>query len=361
MNDCSLVFIASANHDELMPNQRAIAARSGLSQSTVSLALRDSPLIPLETKERVRAVAAELGYFPNPFVSSLMEHIRAGREVSDQGCLAILVAAKNKASWLCHPGYTKQYDAMVRQAAARGYRTECFYLLAEDEDHSGERIDRILEARGIVGIILPAPQNHPDLKLRFRWERYASVTSGYTWKVPDVDRVSTHHRHNIQRAFLTLQERGFQRIGLCLPQPALERVDGNWLAGYLHSQYWVPPDCRLPIFIGHIGHTPIKTFRKWLDRWKPDALISNNGFEWKWIEELNLERSVAMACLSRQVGSPLAGIDEVDEVVAEMVVDLVASKIAHNERGLPAHPKEILVEGIWFDGKTAPKRKRRSS
>jgi LacI family transcriptional regulator len=41
---------------------KAIAARAGVSFSTVSLSLRDHPRISAATRERVKAVAAEMGY-----------------------------------------------------------------------------------------------------------------------------------------------------------------------------------------------------------------------------------------------------------------------------------------------------------
>lgn len=44
---------------------KSIAKRAGLSVGTVSMALNDSPLVKATTKERVRAVAAEMGYVPN--------------------------------------------------------------------------------------------------------------------------------------------------------------------------------------------------------------------------------------------------------------------------------------------------------
>lgn len=44
---------------------KSIAKRAGLSVGTVSMALNDNPLVKAATRERVRAVAAEMGYVPN--------------------------------------------------------------------------------------------------------------------------------------------------------------------------------------------------------------------------------------------------------------------------------------------------------
>lgn len=44
---------------------KAIAKKAGLSVGTISMALNDNPLVKASTREKVRALAAELGYVPN--------------------------------------------------------------------------------------------------------------------------------------------------------------------------------------------------------------------------------------------------------------------------------------------------------
>src|SRR5690606_10532562 len=56
--------------------QQMIADAVGVHLSTVSLALRNDPRLPEETRARIRAVAQKLGYAPNPLVSLLMSRVR---------------------------------------------------------------------------------------------------------------------------------------------------------------------------------------------------------------------------------------------------------------------------------------------
>ena len=58
-----------------------IAARAGVSRTTVSFALRNNPKIPKKTADLVRAIAQQLGYRPNPRVAAVMAHIRRARAV----------------------------------------------------------------------------------------------------------------------------------------------------------------------------------------------------------------------------------------------------------------------------------------
>ncbi|MCI4664811.1 MAG: LacI family transcriptional regulator [Neomegalonema sp.] len=57
------------------PTQREIAKRLGLSAATVSLAMRDSPMIASETKRVVREAVEKFGYVPNAAAAAL----RTGR------------------------------------------------------------------------------------------------------------------------------------------------------------------------------------------------------------------------------------------------------------------------------------------
>ncbi|MBM3866623.1 MAG: LacI family DNA-binding transcriptional regulator [Verrucomicrobia bacterium] len=60
-----------------MVTQRDIAQAAGLSQATVSLALRRHPGLPATTIDRVHAAAASLGYRPDPLISALMSQRQA--------------------------------------------------------------------------------------------------------------------------------------------------------------------------------------------------------------------------------------------------------------------------------------------
>ena len=49
-----------------------VAKRAGVSPSTVSRVIADHPRISPETKEKVRAIMSELGYYPNAIARSLV-------------------------------------------------------------------------------------------------------------------------------------------------------------------------------------------------------------------------------------------------------------------------------------------------
>ncbi len=339
-----------------MPNQRAIATSLGLSQAAVSMALRGSPSIPIATRQRVAEAARQIGYRPNPMVTTLMEHIRSGKEMVNQGSIAILIDAASKADGILRTeAYKLQLDGFHQRAQLRGYNTEIFYL--RGKEISSEKLDRILYARGFAGIILAAPSQQQQPSFQLRWERYAVASVSYAWINLPIDRASSNHRDNVRLAFEELEARGYERIGLALPTGALNPKDRNWLSGYIACQHGLPKSRQLPVFVGSVPEGSEEKFRRWHGKWKPDALLCLLGEELAWLERLSPRKLIALACLNRPAGSDFSGIEENNLLVGELTCDIVVNHIIHNERGLSEHPRLILAKGTWVEGKTLPARK----
>ena len=67
-----------------------IARRAGVSKMTVSLALRGHPHAAAATRDRLRRLAKEMGYRPNPLVVANMTLLRAGRRSAYAGTIAFV-------------------------------------------------------------------------------------------------------------------------------------------------------------------------------------------------------------------------------------------------------------------------------
>lgn len=340
-----------------MPNQLAIARHLGITQAAVSMALSNHPRISKEMRQRVKAAANELGYRPNPYVTTLMSHIREGRTPEGRGCIAILIDEVSVKAWLdWHPEtYSANYAGYQKEAQIHGYRAECFCLRASND--SPEKIDRRLKARGVTGMILAAPR-HPQLypKAALSWENYACAAVSYTWLEPAVDRVTSHHLHNMVIAYESLVRRGCRRIGFCQPSPSLlHRVPSHWMAGYLMSQWEFPDLARLEPFVGTIHDTTATAFRTWFRRWKPDGLITTIGDEAPRLRSMKVAllaetgKGLHIVCLNRPRSSPFPGVNENNELIGRKACEAVVNRLIHNQHGLPENPNEILVPGTWVE------------
>lgn len=72
------------------PSLRELARSLGLSHTTVSEALRDSPRVKASTRERVLKAAREVGYRHNPLAGALMSEMRRSRSGTFRGVIAVI-------------------------------------------------------------------------------------------------------------------------------------------------------------------------------------------------------------------------------------------------------------------------------
>jgi LacI family transcriptional regulator len=334
-----------------MPNQRDLAKLVGVSQVAISLALRGDLSISASLRKRVRAAAKRLGYRPNPYVSTLMSQIRAGRKPSEKGVIALLVDVYSRQDWHKHESYRVYFQGLSRRCGELGFRLESFFLT--EPGMSADKIDRILYARGIHGVIL-APPYLGNRRLAMKWSRYACVGTGYGWEQQQLDRVAHDHAHNVVLAWQKLSAMGYARIGMSIPSFFVKGRGARWLDGFLACQHRLPEGQRIPLFVGSREEGSFAEFRRWRGRHRPDALLTLYGHEKQWLEELGLRvpRDIGLACVIRPPGSAFAGIHDRYEQIGAATVELVASKIAFNQFGIPPYPKLILIEGHWMDGKS---------
>ena len=137
------------------PTLREIAATVGVTPTTVSLALRDSPRISEATRQRVKQVADDLGYRPNAELSRVMMQLRTRRRSDVRPVIALVMPGdrnSNAGNGLC--------GSFQGMAEAAGYGTDVIRL--EERGMNFPRMADILRNRGIRGALLyrvngPAP------------------------------------------------------------------------------------------------------------------------------------------------------------------------------------------------------------
>lgn len=91
-----------------------IAYKAGVSQSTVSRALRDSPLVNLETRQRIQAIAKELNYKVDKNASNL-------RMQNSQTLALLLCEDPTNDDSLINPFFLSMLGSITRASAQKGY------------------------------------------------------------------------------------------------------------------------------------------------------------------------------------------------------------------------------------------------
>jgi LacI family transcriptional regulator len=329
---------------------RDVAQAAGCHYSTVSLALRDHPRLSVATRERVRRAARELGYVADPLLSSLSSYRTARRPASFQSTLAWITNHPTAGGWKQAPVFHHYHLGAVERARTLGYRLDTFWL--RERGMTPARASQILRARTVSGLLI-APSPAPGARLELDWDSFSAVALGYTLARPGLHLVSTHQYRSIRLALQRLAERGHRRIGLVMPELSDTRVDRNWLAGYLTWQQEISPAQRIPHLFPPAWDAA--AFTAWFRRQRPDALVTKNPEVLPVLRRLGVRvpGDVGVAFLTVSEGErEFAGIDENPREVGAAAVDYLAGMIHRNERGIPALPQRVLIDGRWVEGAT---------
>lgn len=95
------------------PTSLDIADIAGVSQATVSRALRNSPLVRQETRERIQQIARELNYFVN--------RNAAGLRTRQSNTIALLLFDETEGDAQINPFFLTMIGYITRAAARKGY------------------------------------------------------------------------------------------------------------------------------------------------------------------------------------------------------------------------------------------------
>jgi LacI family transcriptional regulator len=331
------------------PSLQEIARKASVSRSTVSRVMRSDPRISPETAARVKAAAKELNYRPNPLLSTLMERVRVGADISYQGTLAVVSDKPDAAKWYVSStgSWARIHFGAVQRARERGYKIECFST--RDYPTGSRRLSQVLRARDIHGIYV-AP-GFEQRELRIEWEWFSAATTGYGLLRPALHRMCYNNYHGVQLACQKLAAAGYRRIGLYLKHRNNEVTDNNYLAGFLLFLQSVPARDRVPPAL--VATYDRAEFRKWFREHRPDALISLNTTLAEWAVELGARcpEDFGFAHLDHTPDlEGWAGVNHNNEILGRGVIDLILAQLHRGEFGIPTHPTTTIVEGEWADG-----------
>ncbi len=339
------------------PTLRSLAEQLGVSKSTVSLALSNSPLLAAETGERIRKTARAAGYTPDAVMSHLLARLRTGRDVRFKGKIAVLSSCRPAPLWDAYECQRRFLAGIEQRARELGYSTERHWLHQPGQSIAALR--RILRARGIQGIALAVQDGSaplPPAALELLAEYPFATTERYPFG--RLTHSSTvNHYEAVSVACEQLALRGYRRIGLYV-NPATDRfVHGRFTAGYLYHCDFNGLRA-LPVASG--PEPTAAHFRAWFRKHKPDAIITLVSCADVWLRTLGAEpgRDVGLVHLDSTEVSDWAAVDQHFTEVGAACADLVVAQIQRDERGLPELPKLVTIEVGWRDGPTVRPRPR---
>lgn len=318
---------------------------------TVSYALRDNPKVPPATRQRIRKIAESLGYRPDPLIQRLSAHLANARRSPHVGCIGYITTDRTRSAWRWIPAFRTAFEAVVERAEQLGYRTEEFWL--GEPGMNAAKLSRLLAHRGVAGIVI-APVPGGLKPPRLKWADFASVALGYSMRAPAVHRVVNHQLHTGLEAIRQLQSLGYQRIGLCVSRDQSDRVDNAWLHAMLFHHSGVSGSRRVT------PHLPDELTAGGMLRWvaeeRPDCLLVHDqsvrgyltGAGYRVPEDLG----VVMLDHNAANEPDFAGMNQRHDQIGAVCADLLVAQIHRNEKGLPAVPVSVMIDGMWVPGGT---------
>lgn len=340
-----------------------MAAKLGVSRIAVSMALRDHHRISVELRKKVRRVAREMGFVPDPFLSALAAHRRQRVPAKDHGVVAWINHWQDSKRLRQFKEFDLYWRGASEAAVKYGYRVDD---IRWEPDCSPKRLEKILLARGIEGILIPPHRELIDWG-DFDWNKFSVVRFGLSVPSPDSNVVTSDSYRATVMAIGKMHEYGYRRIGLTVNGEFNQRVGGNLLSGFFYAQKLLGLKPALPALLTILNtRTPEELSRQqdilagWLKRQKPEALLISDIEVPAMLRNLGyrIPQDVAVAGTTvLDIPWVDAGIDQHAEAIGRTAVETLLKQMNVNERGEPRHPSRILVEGRWQDGKSLPPRR----
>jgi LacI family transcriptional regulator len=334
-----------------------IAKELGLSNATVSMALRKHPRISAKTRERVAKAAEEMGYFRDPSISKLMKHIRSTKPLGEMTKLALLNANPIRELSEISPYHKELLKGMLEQGLELGYQIEPFWL--EETNMRQRRMSQILESRGIQGIIIPPVHDFGKI-LNFNWEAFSVVTIGYSLLEPRFNRIVGNQRQAIFNCLQKLLETGHKRIGAVWHELQDIRLTFIMDTVYIWFQQKLPASRRIPLL--KLPERPDgndAVLSNWLKSNSPDAIITHDPTLCDTLDRLGYHIPADLSILTQ---GPIAsentqtGYHVSPVQIGRQAVKMLDSQLQQNVSGIPEFPITSLVDMHWTEGSTLKRR-----
>jgi LacI family transcriptional regulator len=344
--------------------QLDIARAAGVHNTTVSLALRNSPFIAEATRQRIQALAGTLGYCPDPALRALVAYRKGLSANRRTETIAYITNREGRWSWRNFSIEEQYFSGAQRKAEECGYQLEHFWL--GESDMSARRLSDMLFHRGISAALLASHRSDSRQPLTLEWDRLTVVKLGDVPHAPLVHRV-TNDLSGAVRLAMRRGATGFRRVGFVIPETWDRAVDHAWSSSFLLEQNRLPAADRIPplLQLESTAHTfgaehsscvsteSKRRFHQWFETYRPDVILGVYSAARPTLDELGIRVGSDVAfvdLLHDGVTANIAGVCQNCPRVGEVAVEILIGQLQQNLRGIPAIPTTTLIEAIWRQG-----------
>ncbi len=332
------------------PTLRSLAKVLGLSRTTVSDALRGSLRVDPKTALRVKQAATAAGYRRNPLAGALMSELRRSRGSAFRGVLAALDFNEPDRPASAGEYHRELIAGMDERAVELGFKLERFGV--GHADVSVQRLDSILQSRGIIGVILLPTWGDPDLS-KLDWTRFSGIYTDYIIERPRLHSVCSDQYRSLLAALQRLAAAGYRRPGLLLQKHQDDRLQFRWSAAFRAFQDNHPGIKALPPLI--VERFDQKEFTRWFRQHRPDVVLGHHADAIDWMEACGARVPATHGFVSLNLhmkSRPCAGLDLQPRLLGARGAELLIAQLQRNETGIPDWPSTTIISARWVDGPT---------
>ncbi len=310
-----------------------VAEKSGVSIATVSRVLNRTGRYSQETKQKVEAVAREIGYTPNYLAKSLK------RKRTEQIALAI--------ADIGNPVYVAMAKAIQQVVKHHGYRLVLLSTEALVSEEFG--IIKSLAKQYVDGLIISPLLYSEEHRELIKQAKQPIVVIAGTGNDPDIDSVLVDSSQGVRLAMEHLLAQGYSRVAFLNGPPdtvpGVSRLNGYYASliehGLSRDPYLVF-DSDFTLAGGYERASQIVSGST-----RPDAIMCAND-----LMALGVLRYLREAGLRVPEDIAVVGMDDIEHG-ANAVPSLTTVSLLAAERGRMA--AELLLERLGEDGPRIPK------
>jgi len=337
---------AASDHRRVTMSDVALAAH--VHKSTVSLALRNQPKLSATTRERIRRIAEELGYRPDPMLDLFNLHRRTLEPPRPLGEIAFVSDLAGPPAFSRSERHEAIFTSAREEAKRLNYTLEVFFV--GPTQLSPARLFQVLQARGIAGILLGA-LSPATRSLTIDWSQFSVVGIESMQVEPRVDNISADYCQAARLCVRQLCQRGGGNVGFVVARELGPEIEGHLRAGYLVESRAQSPARIAPFFRwdGERGNE-IAELQEWIAAEKLDGAVACGGGAG------DLEAKVAAATprhvmwAAIEVGGAHTRHRYVPALHRELgrrAMELLIMRLQMNLRGLPSNPATTLLPVEW--------------
>ncbi len=327
--------------------QRQVAAEAGVSVSTVSLVYSGSAKISAATRDRVRSVAARLGYRPTPGLSAAMSARWSAQRSQSFSRLGLILTRDPIQLSFSQSLLNNPANPFIEQAAELGYGVESITVTEQSPADLREE----LEFLRIDGLIFPMrTEIAPGLMEVLRsWPCVGMISrilgSGIPTVYPDL-------LVDAYRVFEQVARRGYRRTGLILARlppsrGVLGSLGGLLAARHLHNSLNAPP-------LIQIEEGRFETAVDYLKTHQCDSVITGGSSELVALERLWPPINRLGRAALNVIDNHHAGVHFQRKMLYDCALNLLDSMVRGNLTGRDLANLREHIQFPWQDGSTLP-------